>query len=330
MGSHLLVKGSDMVEKLQYCQENLDGLRRLLLREPRGYPGLCAPLVLPPVNTDSDFGMIVLEQGGFAPMSGANLICAVTALVETKALVVTEPVTYLRVDTAAGVVEARADVVDGRVTNVTLDNVPAFVVALDHPLDLPEYGQIPVDIVFGGQFYVQAQAEALGLKLQSDSAKEIIRAANVLRLVAQQEFPVSHPLLPSIDEIGLPMIYGPSDSPGANGRNAVVLPNGKSDLANPSSWDGGTLDRSPCGTGTCGRMAAKYARGELELNEPFVHESLLGTTFTGHLRGVTRIGELEGVLPTLAGRGWITGFHQFVLDADDPFPEGYSLGDLWG
>lgn len=330
MGSHLLVKGTDMTERLRYCQENLDGLRRLLLQEPRGYPGLCAPLVLPPVNADSDFGMIVLEQGGFAPMSGANLICAVTALVETQALAVTEPVTHLRVDTAAGVVEARAEVAGGRVTSVTVDNVPSFVVALDHVLDLPEYGRVPVDIVFGGQFYVQAPAEALGLELQPSEAKEIIRAATLLRMVAQRDFPVSHPLLPNIDQIGLPMIYGPSDTPGVDGRNAVVLPNGSSGLANPQSWDSGTLDRSPCGTGTCARMAAKHARGELELDEPFVHESLLGTTFTGHLRGLTRLGETEGVLPSLTGRGWVTGFHQFVVDADDPFPEGYTLGDIWG
>ena len=330
MGSHLLVKGADMAEKLRYCQENLDGLRRLLLREPRGYPGLCGVLVLPPVNADSDFGMIVLEQGGFAPMSGANLICAVTALVETQALEVTEPVSSLRVDTAAGVVDARAEVADGHVISVTVDNVPSFALALDHALDLPEYGRVPVDIVFGGQFYVQAPAGALGLDLQPSAAKEIIRAATVLRLVAQRDFPVSHPLLPNIDRIGLPMIYGPSDTPGVDGRNAVVLPNGSSNLADPESWASGTLDRSPCGTGTCGRMAAKHARGELGLNEPFVHESLLATTFTGHLRGLTRLGELEGVFPSLTGRGWVTGFHQFVIDADDPFPEGYTLGDIWG
>lgn len=330
MGSHLLVKGADMAEKLKYCQENLDGLRRLVLTEPRGYPGLCGVLVLPPVNPDSDFGMIVLEQGGFAPMSGANLICAVTALVETQALAVTGTEIPLRVDTAAGVVEARAEVENGRVANVSIDNVPAFVVALDHVLELPEYGKVPVDIVFGGQFYVQASDLALGLDLESSSAKEIIRAATVLRLAAQQDFPVLHPLLPHIDQIGLPMIYGSSTTPGVHGRNAVVLPNGESTLDDPSSWDAGTLDRSPCGTGTCGRMAALHARGQLGLNEPFVHESMLGTTFTGRLRDLTAVGELPGVLPRLDGRGWITGFHQFVLDSDDPFSEGYTVGDIWG
>ena len=110
----------------------------------------------------------------------------------------------------------------------------------------------------------------------------------------------------------------------------MVLPNGESNLADPSSWDAGTLDRSPCGTGTCGRMAALHARGQLGLDVPFVHESMLGTTFTGRLRGLAEVGETPGVLPRLDGRGWITGFHQFVLDSDDPFSEGYTVGDIWG
>lgn len=147
---------------------------------------------------------------------------------------------------------------------------------------------------------------------------------------AGEEKTVLHPLLPYIDQIGLPMIYGASTAAGVHGRNAVVLPNGDSNLADSSSWDAGTLDRSPCGTETCGRMAALHARGQLELDEPFVHESMLGTTFTGYLRGLIEVGDVPGVLPTLEVRGWVTGFHQYVLDADDPFSKGYALGDIWG
>lgn len=330
LGSHLLVKGNDMSERLQHCKDHLEGLRRLLLREPRGYPALCGVLVLPPVNQDSDFGIIVLEQGTYAPMSGANLICAVTALVDAKAVPVTEPMTSLRVDTAAGIVYVRAEVREGRAVNVELDNVPAFAVALDHVLDLPEYGAVPVDVVFGGQFYVQARDRALGLDLVSSSPAEIIRAATVLRLVATEQFPVQHPVEEGIGEIGLPMICGDPQVPGADGKNAVVLPAEHASLANPASWGSGTLDRSPCGTGTCGRMAALHARGQLGLNEEFIHESMLGTTFRGVLREKTKVGPYEAVLPTISGRGWVTGIHQFVLDADDPFQEGFMLGDIWG
>lgn len=329
IGSHLHVRGATMAERLQYCEKHLDNLRRLLLREPRGYPALCGVLVLPPADPLADFGMVVLEQGGFRPMSGSNLICAVTALVETGAVPVTEPVTELTVDTAAGLVRVRADVERGRVTRVSFANVPAFPVALDHVLELPEYGSVPVDIVFGGQFFVQARAADLGIRLEPSAAKELARAGAVLRTAAQQQIPVSHPVNPGINQIALTMIHGPSQAAGTDGRNTVVLPNGEVNLADPTTWTG-TLDRSPCGTGTSARMAALHARGELPLNAPFVHESILGTTFTGTLMGTSQVGPHEAVLPTISGRGWITAFSQFVLDETDPFPHGYTLGDLWG
>jgi proline racemase len=329
IGSHLHVKGATMAERLQYCEKNLDDLRRLLLREPRGYPALCGALVLPPADPAADFGLVVLEQGGFRPMSGSNLICAVTALVETGAVPVSEPITELTVDTAVGLVRVRAEVSGGKATRVTFANVPAFVVALDHELDLPEYGRVPVDIVFGGQFFVQAHAADLGLTLERSSAKQLARAGAVLRTAAQQQFPVSHPLNPGVNEIALTMIHGPSPTPGASGRNTVVLPNGPVDLTDPATWTG-SLDRSPCGTGTCARMAALHARGELPLDTPFVHESIIGTTFTGTLLDTAQVGPYEAVLPTISGRGWITGFNEYVLDDTDPFPYGYTLGDLWG
>ncbi|QOV33179.1 proline racemase family protein [Streptomyces ferrugineus] len=329
IGSHLHVKGATMAERLQYCEKHLDDLRRLLLREPRGYPALCGALVLPPADPAADFGLVVLEQGGFRPMSGSNLICAVTALVETGAVTVSEPVTDLTVDTAVGLVRVRAEVSGGRARRVTFANVPAFAVALDHVLDLPEYGRVPVDIVFGGQFFVQARAADLGLVVEPGAAKQLARAGAVLRTAAQQQFPVAHPLNPDINEIALTMIHGPSPTPGVSGRNTVVLPNGPVDLADPATWTG-SLDRSPCGTGTCARMAALHARGELPLNTPFVHESVIGTTFTGTLLDTAQVGPYQAVLPTISGRGWITGFNQYVLDDTDPFPYGYTLGDLWG
>ncbi|MGW0731482.1 proline racemase family protein [Streptomyces sp. NPDC002851] len=329
IGSHLHVQGVTMAERLHYCEKHLDDLRRLLLREPRGYPALCGVLVLPPADPAADFGLVIMEQGGFRPMSGSNLICAVTALVETGEVPVSEPVTDLTVDTAVGLVRVRVDVQDGKATQVTFANVPAFAVALEHVLELPEYGRVPVDIVFGGQFYVQARAADLGIRLEASAAKELVRAGAVLRAAANEQVAVSHPINPGINHIALTMIHGPSPTPGTDGRNAVVLPSGEVDLADPTTWTG-TLDRSPCGTGTCGRMAALHARGQLPLNTPFVHESILGTTFTGMLLDTARIGAHEAVLPTISGRGWITAFSQQVLDDTDPFPHGYTLGDLWG
>ncbi|WP_339392442.1 proline racemase family protein [Brevibacterium metallidurans] len=329
LASGLRVRGETMTERLDWCREHLDDFRRLILREPRGYPGLCAPLIVSPSDPRCDFGMIVMEQGGFRPMSGSNLICAVTALIETGAVEVSEPVTRLRVDTAAGVVAVRAEVTAGRALQVTFENVPSFVVDLDLPLDVPGYGTIPVDIVFGGQFYVQARADRLGVALEPVNAKEIIRAASILRRAADEAFDAVHPELPDLRGIGLPMLHGPARTAGTGGRNAVVLPNGVVDVDDPRTWSG-TLDRSPCGTGTSGRVAAMHARGELDVGERFVHESMLGTTFTAEVTAETTVAGRPAIIPSISGRGWITGHHQLVLEPDDPFPAGYTLGDIWG
>ena len=102
-----LVRGDTMAERFDYCRAELDGLRRLILHEPRGYPGQCAVFVLPPVNPGSDFGVVVLEQGGFTPMSGSNTMCTVTAMLESGRVPMIEPVTEVRIDTAVGTVDAR-------------------------------------------------------------------------------------------------------------------------------------------------------------------------------------------------------------------------------
>lgn len=325
MDSGGLVKGADMSSRLAYCRNNLQWLRRLMLSEPRGYPGLLGSLVVPPVSAESDFGIIILEQADFAPMSGVNLMCAVTAMIETGRLPAREPVTTVRVDTASGTVDAHATVAEGRVKEVSIRNVPSFVVARHHSLLLPEYGRIPVDIAFGGQFYVQASAKRLGVKIAPESSKDLIRAGNALLAAARREFAIQHPEEPALDEVHLPLIYEPVDEPGVNCSSVVVMPYGRPVLEDPQGWETGSLDRSPGGTGTCARMAVQYASGALGLGEDFVTQSVLGTTLTGRLERATTVGPYPAVVPVIAGRGWITGFHEFVMAPDDPFPEGFRL-----
>jgi proline racemase len=313
---------------MRWCATELDWLRRLLLREPRGHPAMCAVLVLPPLDPGADVGIIVLEQGGFRPMSGSNTMCAVTALLETGSLPATEPETVVRIDTAVGRVEATARVEGGRVRWVRVRNVPSFAVALDCPVDVPEYGTVAADIAFGGQFYVQVRAADLGVALGPEHAPAIARAGTALLAAAREQVPVAHPEKPDVAEIALVMLHGPGDSAGISGRNSVVLPAGRITLEDPASWRG-TLDRSPCGTGTCARMAALHARGELDLGVPFVHQGVLGTTFRGLLHDRTTVGGHDAVVPSIQGRAWITGYAQHVLQPDDPFPTGLTVGDIW-
>jgi proline racemase len=323
-----LVRGSTMAERFDYCRAELDPLRQLILHEPRGYPALCAIFVLPPVNPGSDFGMIVVEQGGFTPMSGSNSICAVTAMLESGRVPMVEPVTEVAIDTAVGIVRAQAVVSGGKVRSVTVRNVPSFVVALDLPLQVPGYGTVPADIAFGGQFFIQARAADLGLDLDPDRGREITRAGALLKIAARQQVTVRHPINPAIDVINLVMLHSGDRSPDHDDRNAVVVSNGVLRADDPRTWTG-ALDRSPCGTGTCARMAALYARGQLAIGEKFAHRSILGSEFVGELTGITTVGPYSAVLPTITGSAWVTGYSRWLLDDTDPYPAGYTIGDIW-
>lgn len=329
LGGNLQVRGADMAARLAWCVDHLDDLRLLLLREPRGHPSMCGVLVLPPVSPEADVAIAILEQGGFRPMSGSNTICAVTAILETGALPMTSPETVVRIDTAAGLVEATARVEGSKVRDVRVRNVPSWVESLDLPIEVPEYGTVAADIAFGGQYYVQAPAAAMGVELGAENAPAIIRAGAALLASARQQVTVSHPTGPNLSQVSLVMLHGPSMTPGVSARNSVVLPTGTLDAAAPSTWRG-VLDRSPCGTGTSARMACLHARGELGLGTPFIHQGVLGTTFEGCLHEEVTVHGKDAVVPSIRGRAWITAINQIVLDPTDPFPRGFALGDIWG
>jgi proline racemase len=262
-------------------------------------------------------------------MSGSNTMCAVTALLETGALPMVEPETVVRLDTAAGRVDAVARVRGRKVVSVQVRNVASFVVGLDVPVEVDGYGTIAADIAFGGQFYVQAPAAAMGVELGRADVPALVRAGIGLLASARAQVAVRHPEQPMIDQIGLVMLHGPAVDAGTDARNSVVMPNGPLDQHDPTTWRG-SLDRSPCGTGTSARMACLHARGQLGLGQPFVHQGVLGTTFTGLLHDVTTVGGVPAVLPSVEGRAWLTGLNSHLLDPDDPFQEGYTLADVWG
>jgi proline racemase len=322
------VPGSTMFEKMCYLQQHADGLRRLMLREPRGYPAANCNLVLSPTLPGADAGFVIMEQTEYPAMSGSNTICVATVLLETGMVPAREPVTRMVLETPAGLIEVEAEVAAGRVTRVSFRNVPAFVAYLDAPIEVRGLGTVRVDVAWGGMFYAIAAAEQLGLRLTPDEAREIVRLGVQIGAAAREQLPVQHPDHPAIAGVSIVELAGPSDRPDISGRNAVVVSTGPFDWDRPETWTG-ALDRSPCGTGTCARMAALYARGQLRLHEDFVHEGILGTVFTGRLVEETRVGPYPAVVPVLSGRAWITALAQYVLEPDDPFPEGFTLGDIW-
>jgi len=139
---------------------------------------------------------------------------------------------------------------------------------------------------------------------------------------------VVHPENAGIHDITIGQLYGPACNAGSTRRNAVTVSSGAFDWARPTTWTG-VLDRSPCGTGTCAAMAVLHAKGELAVGEDFVHESILGTVFTGRIVEETRVGDRAAIVPTITGTGWITAISQYVVDPTDPFPTGFTVGDIW-
>jgi proline racemase len=322
------VPGRSMFEKMQYLAAHGDDLRRRMLREPRGYPAANCNLVLPPAHPDADAGFVIMEQVEYPPMSGTNTICVTTALLETGMIPMREPVTELTLEAPAGLIRVRAECRDGKVTQVTFRNVPAFAVHLDAEIDVPTLGRVRVDVAWGGMFYVIADAAPFGLALTADEGREITRIGEMIKAAARQQLPVVHPDNPGIRDVTIAQLSGPPAAAGNHRRNAVVVSTGTLDWSRPSTWTG-AIDRSPCGTGTCAKMAALHARGLLRLGEPFRHEGILGTVFTGVLLEETAVGAYPAVVPQLSGTAWITGIAQYGVDPSDPFPEGFTVGDIW-
>ena len=328
VGGVLDVPGVTMLEKARHLEHHGDELRRLLLREPRGYPALCANVILTPTNPDADAGYVIMEHVEYPGMSGTNTICVATALLETGMLPMTEPVTEITLEAPAGLIRIRATCAGGKVTGVTFRNVPAFATHLDTPIEVPQVGTVIVDVAYGGMFYVIADAEALGFRLEPDEGRDITRVTEMIKAAAAEQLPVVHPEQPEFAGITIGQLSGPAHDPRNSWRNVVTLSTGALDWARPSTWTG-VIDRSPCGTGTCAKMATLHARGRLAVGDEFRHEGILDTVFTGRVEAETSVGGRAAIVPSITGTAWITGFASYVLDPTDPFPEGYTVGDLW-
>ena len=322
------VPGGSMFEAMTWLRAHRDDLRLRMVREPRGYPATNCNVVLPSSNPEAAAGYVIMEQVEYPGMSGTNTMCVVTALLETGILPMTEPVTDLTLESPAGLIRVRADCADGKVTSVTFRNVPAFTTHIDAVVEVPHLGTVTVDVAYGGMFYVIASAEAFGLRLTPDEGADIVRITEMIKAAANDQLPVVHPDQPGFAGITIGQLSGPAHDPANTMRNVVTVSTGTMDWDRPATWTG-AIDRSPCGTGTSARMATLHSRGRLRIGEDFRHEGILGTVFTGRLLEETRIGDRAAVVPEITGQAWITGIADYVVDPTDPFPDGFTIGDIW-
>ncbi len=305
------IPGDSMLERKLHFERNMDDLRLLLMREPRGHGAMSGAILQPPLRADADWGVVFIEVSGCLPMCGHGTIGVATVLVETGMVEVSEPETLVRLDTPAGLVEARIGVEGGRARSVALRNVPSFLLGRDREVRV-DGRTLTYDMAFGGNFYAILPAESAGLAVDPARAGELVeRGLELMAAINESERPV-HPVDERISGCRHVIFTAPGEDGPRSQRSATSIHPG---------W----LDRSPCGTGTSAKLAALHARGELGVGEEFVNRSLIGTRFGGRIVEETELGGLPAIVPEITGRAWITGMGQYVLDPEDPFPAGFSL-----
>ena len=317
VGGVLPPPGATMFERMQTMARDHDDIRRLQLSEPRGSISRHLNLITPPIRPECQAGVIIMEPTEYVPMSGSNLICTVTVLLETGMVAMTESETVLTIDTPAGPVRAAATCRDGRCERVTFANVPCFVDRLDAMLEVEGFGTVAADIAYGGMFYAIVDATKLGFAVTADEARELAVLGERVRLAARAQLSVVHPENPGIAGVSIVQLNRPFAGVGAVTRNTCLVAPGRS-------------DRSPTGTGTCARMAVLHARGQMRVGDTMTHESLIGSRFEGRIRGESTVAGRKAILPEISGRAWITGFFTYLVDPADPWPTGFQVADMMG
>jgi proline racemase len=257
----------------------------------------------------------VLQADRAHPMSGSNCMCVVTALLETGRVKMIEPETIVRLDTPAGLITARAKCAGGRCLSVSLDNVPAFVEALNKTIETPRWGRLNADIAFGGVYYALVDVAQIGIEIAPANARVLAETGIELMALLAEQVSVQHPELPGVNEIAYVMFR--SREPDGAVRTCTTLKPGR-------------VDRSPCGTGSSANLAVLHARGLAKVGDACRSRSIIGGEFLIELVGETTVGARPAILPRLTGSAWIYGTEELRIDPNDPFATGFALSDSWG
>jgi 4-hydroxyproline epimerase len=312
-GSIPTLEGATMFERRQDFLARFDWIRRSLMFEPRGHDMMSGSILYPPTRPDCDVAVLFIETSGCLPMCGHGTIGTVTMAIEHGLVTPKEP-GLLRLDTPAGVVEARYVRNGPHVERVTLTNVPAFLLGRDYEVEVEGFGTLRVDVAFGGNFYAIVEPQPGYGDLDDLEPSDVLRFSPRLRAAFDARHRIVHPENPALDRLTHVMWTGRPKTPGGSARNAVF-------------YGDKAIDRSPCGTGTSARMAQLHATGRLARGVDFVHESIIGSTFTGRVERETTVGGLPAIVPSIAGWARTTGLNTIFVDDRDPFWTGFQVAD---
>jgi len=303
--------GSTMKDKRNYFGSHYDHVRMLLTREPRGHRGIMAAVVTEPISPKGQFGLFYMDARRYPYLCGHATIGAVASLIEAGALDTDDGDTIISVDTPSGPLDAHTRIRDGRVESVAIDMVPSFVFDTGREIDVTGFGKVPVDLVCVGGFFAMVSARSIGIDLVPKNSHRLIPLGMAVIEAANRAFSVYHPERPEVNTVDVTEFYDENAKTGA-GKSVVIY--GESHM-----------DRSPCGTGTTAKMTLLHHIGKLDPGQSYKNASPLGTVFEGRIVKTLSIGKFGGIVGQVRGNAQITGYHQFVVDANDPFQKGFLI-----
>jgi proline racemase len=298
------LRGNSMLDKRRYALEHLDHVRQLLVFEPRGHADMYGGFVTEPEDDGAQLGVVFFHNAGYSTACGHGTIALVTWAIEAGVVAAGGPSTEVVVDVPSGRLPTVATIREGRVQSVRFRNVPSFV--LIDGLQVSVAGErVEVAIAFGGAFYAIVPAERFELPIEPAFVPRFIQLGRDIKAAIEAARDIVHPL-----ELELEGVYGVMFT--AGNRNVTVFADGE-------------VDRSPCGSGTSARLALLDARGELTSGATLMHESVIGGRFTARVVGQETVAGYPAVITEVEGRAHLTGYHQFVLQADDPIGLGFLI-----
>ena len=310
-GGGPLLDGANMSEKRQHFLKEFDWIRKGLMFEPRGHDMMSGSILYPPTDPQNDIGVLFIETSGCLPMCGHGTIGTVTIMIE-EGLVTPKKSGQLRLETPAGLVTIDYQQKGRKVTSVKLTNVPAYLAEENIEVECPDLGTLKVDVAYGGNYYAIVDPQENYKDMADYTAMQLIGWSGKIRERINAQHSFTHPQNDTIGGLSHVLWTGAPTQANSTARNAVF-------------YGDKAIDRSPCGTGTSARMAQWAAKGKLKKGDEFVHESIIGSQFTGRVEDVVKLGDRDAIIPSIEGWARITGYNTIVIDDEDPYAYGFQV-----
>ena len=306
------IQGDTILQRRAYLKNHLDHLRKALMWEPRGHADMYGCIMTEPVSEEADFGVIFLHNEGYSSMCGHGVIAVTKVAIELGLIAARTPVTTVKIDAPAGLITAHAFLHNGSVQSVKFENVPSFVLHRDQIIPVDGVGEVRLDVVYGGAFYAYVDADELGIGMTVADCRTLIEKGMAIKNAVTQALEIRHPFEEDLSFLYGTIFYGKGHTEGVDSRNVCIFADGE-------------VDRSPTGTGVSGRVALHHARGELNVGQSMVIESIVGSRFVASVKSTTVFGPHTAIIPEVEGNAYICGKNTFLLDPDDALGKGFFL-----